>query len=281
MISTKFFPFTPSIPWKVKYGKYIVPKVNLNIWKELISKKDIVVVANGGLIESFVSLCYFEMMNITSASNKLFWIGDHRFDYLIKTNGLATISNVTISNEILSKYPTPIFLDNSNNLFFNCLNNYLIYRSWYNIKGIKNYRPILDQLFINSLTNWNCDYLPNMRRMIFPSKELLSWCKVAGINLNNPYICIFPDKTNLSIHKESCLQWDNIQIKALAACLKQKGISTIVITNDSTKYYNSNVYTIPIKLELPATLKFTSKPPKDAAVTDCTKSAPATGLPLR
>ena len=74
-MSKKYFPFAPGIPWYVKNGKYIKPKVSGSILQHHLKDKDIVVVAFGGLLESFFSLSILETINFNWPGHNLYWCG--------------------------------------------------------------------------------------------------------------------------------------------------------------------------------------------------------------
>lgn len=235
----RYFPFSPGIGWKIRNGKYVVPEINLDVWNKISSGKDIMVVSYGGFIESYISLCYLEILNYIIPNNTLYWCGDSRFDSLIRLNGLARMGS--FPKELLWRYPVPIFMDADKNVYFNCLNNVSKVQPYYGGSGYKDKSPLIKQLLRNSTLPWDKQYLPKMRRSTFPSKEFLQWSKLVKFDLNKPFICIFQD-LGWSQHKCTSFKWSETQIKSLSSMLKQKGISTIVFTKVSGKFYGSSVY---------------------------------------
>ena len=235
----RYFPFSPGIGWKIKNGKYVVPEINLDVWNKIISGKDITVVCYGGLIESYISLCYLEILNYIVPNNTFYWCGNNKFDSLVRLNGLARIGN--FPKNMLWRYPVPIFMDADKNVYFNCLNNVLKVQPYYGGTGYKDKSPLVKQLLRNSTLPWDKQYLPKMRRSSFPSKEFLQWSKLVRFDLNKPFICIFQD-LDWSQHKRTSFKWNETQIKALSSMLKQRGISTVVFTKVSGKFYGSSVY---------------------------------------
>ena len=246
-ISTRYFPFCQGVGWKIKGGKYIIPEINLDVWNKIIFDKNIIVVAYGGFIESYFSLCYLEMLNYIAPKNKIFWSGNSKFNSLISLNGIGKI--LDFPKKVLSKYPVPIFMDDDKNVYFNCLNNYLTVRPYYGGKGYSDKSPILKQLWRNSMTPWNNQYLPKFRRSNFPNTDFLQWSKITKFDLNRPYVCLIQN-LNWSEHTYSSLHWSDTQIKGFAAMLRQKGISTLVISNDIGKFYGSSVHCIVPKSDL-------------------------------
>src|SRR3990167_86537 len=117
-VNRKYFPFAPGVPWKIKNGKYIVPALSMDAWHRALHGKEIVVVAYGGFIESFVSLCFLEIVNYLSPGKKLFWLGNNRFASLVEVNGLAQICESDVSKETFANYPVPLFMDRDYYYFF-------------------------------------------------------------------------------------------------------------------------------------------------------------------
>lgn len=245
-ISTRYFPFSPGIGWKIKNGKYIIPEINLDVWNKVTANKDITVVAFGGLIESYLSLCYLEMLNYIIPGNTLYWCGDARFDSMAILNGIA-IPEQTVPKPILSKYPAPIFLDANKNVYFNCLNNYLTVKPYYGGKGYLDKTPIAKQLLRNSTMPWDNQYIPKFRKLAIPA-SLLQWSKIVKFDVNKPFVCLF-QRLGWSNHKASALGWNEVQIKALSSMLRQRGISTIIFTHNPGKFYGSSAYCLTPSME--------------------------------
>jgi hypothetical protein len=242
----KYFPFSPGIGWKIKNGKYVVPEINLDVWKKIVDDKKITIVAYGGFLESYFSLCYLEILNYLIPNNKIQWCGNTFFNTLVHLNGIATI-NINCPQSLLSRYPTPIFMDRDKNIYFNCLNNYQIVKPYYGGFGYKDKSPIVKQILRNSLTSWENHYIPKFRRLGSLNDGFINWSKVNKFNLRNPYICFFYD-VGWSEHKLN-FRWNENQVKSLAAMLKQQGISMLLFTKHPYKFYNSSAYCIGIDLE--------------------------------
>ena len=242
----KYFPFSPGIGWKIKHGKYIIPEVNLDVWKKVVNDRKITVVAYGGLLESYFSLCYLEILNYLIPKNKIQWCGNNTFNSLVHLHGIASLTN-NCPKEILSKYPTPIFMDKSKNIYFNCLNNYQQVKPYYGGSGYTDRSPIVKQLLRNSLAPWEQQYIPKFRNLNSLTDGFLCWSKVSRFDLSRPYICLFYD-INWSEHKSN-FKWNEHQVKSLAAMLRQRGISTLLFTQHPQKFYNSSAYCIAPDLE--------------------------------
>lgn len=244
----RYFPFSPGIPWKIKRGKYIVPELTSDAWTKATKSRDVIVLAHGGLIESFVSLSLFEALNYASSPSKLMWAGNPQFESIVKMNGLGAICPVPIPPKTVQDYPVPVFLDKSSNTYFNCLNNYLDVKTFYGEIGFKDHRPIVQQIVTNFVIPWENRFIPRQRNNQLSKKDLESWAKISRFQFNRPYVCVFPDR-GLSQHNLSTLGWNEAEVKALASMLRQKGISCLVFTNNAGKYYASHAHVLPAKPE--------------------------------
>lgn len=243
----RYFPFSPGIGWKIKNGKYIIPEINLDVWDKIILNKNIVVVVYGGFIESYISLCYLEMLNCVTPNNPMYWCGHSKFESLAYLNGIAKSLQV-FPEELIVKYPTPIFMDAEESVYFNCLNNVLTVKPYYGGVGYRDKSPLIKQLLRNSTISWDNRYIPKFRKLSFPTKSFLQWTKLTKFDSNRPYVCLFQN-LDWSNHTKSTLKWNETQIKALSAMLRQKGISTVVFTKTPGKFYGSSVYCVPITIE--------------------------------
>lgn len=247
-LSVKFFPFAPGIPWKIKAGKYVVPEISAPLWQSLTKDKELTVICNGGLLESFFSCTILEAINYISPKSSLSWAGDVRHLPLIKINGLAKIHDnyKSLSQNVAEQFPTPIFLDKQNNVYFNCLNNYIKVFSYYGKFGYQDKRASCAQIFQNSLLSWDEQFIPRLRNY---SSNIDNLIKLPLLQ-NKSFVLILPDIIGYSNHQDICLDLEPIKIKSLAAMLFQKNIATIVMTNSPAKYFDSQIQTIAFDLEL-------------------------------
>lgn len=242
----RFLPYSPGIAWRTK-NDIIVPKITARDWECVQQRLNTTVVAHGGLIESFMSLAYLEMLNYHLPKTELFWCGNDEFTKLIEWQGLAKVSNV-IDCHIIKNYPVPIFMDSGVGSYFNCLNNYLKIHTCLGKFVTKSTEPIMKQLWNNSTQKWNTLYTPKFRNLEH-SSEFIRWAKVVNFPIKAPYVCIIAEQTKLSQHNCSMLKLEETQIKAVGAVLKQQGINTVVFTHNYGRYYNTSVYTLPPKLD--------------------------------
>lgn len=246
-ISTQYFPFSPGIPWQIKNGKYIIPKLNIELWNKAVENRNIVLVGFGGLFESYLSLAIFEAIHGKFPKKKIYWYGDDSFNYLVHSNGLASIYAGPLQEEQLKDYTTPFFMDNKDSLYINYLNNYIDVKTCYGREGYHREAALSRQLFENSLLPWSTSYFPKLR-FLQGSIEFENWCKREKFYKNKPFVLIFPDK-GWSKHKVNCLNWSHTQVKSLAAMLKQANINLVICTSNPGLYYGSKLYLLPNKLE--------------------------------
>ncbi len=255
-IKYKIFPFAPGITWKLKNNNIVIPELSLFIWNKIIATTDenkIIIALNSkaGLLESFYSLTLIEAINQIKPKLNLFWSGDNKFKSLLTLNQLATPIDL-MSDKILNQFPTPIFLDKNNTIYFNCMNNYLFLTNYSNKYICKDTRAVIKQINEKSCLPWDNNYLPKLRNQK-PKKFLIDWMKINNIRNNSTYILIIPDSvTEYSKHtKINCLKWNSINIKALAAMLAPLGIITIVATSKQNSYLNnsSTIKILPFDLE--------------------------------
>lgn len=241
----KFFPFAPGIPWKTR-GNYVVPELSTAIWENVLNDKQLVVVAHGGLFESFFSLSIIEAFNIINPGRDVYWTGNSKYESLVYMNGISKLSPVDIEDWRAKDYPVPIFLDKKDYAYINCLNNYIML-------GLKDSNwnsraSVCQQIFRNSTLSWDSRYIPKIRTL-FTSDDLEDWRKRSKFYNNKPYVLIFPDVTGMSMHTTKCLHWGPSEVKALSSLLYSSGYSLVVCTNNPRQYYDNYSYVAPANLD--------------------------------
>lgn len=240
----KYFPFSPGIPWKMN-NKYLMPEIDADLYKDIVSDKNIMVTAFGGPLESFFSLATLEMLVKFFPSNKnLFWLGNNKYNFFSHVQGLSKICKINLTPDKLKKYPVPLFFDAKNNVYLNCLNNYVVKKSWWGLYPEFNKDPLLKQMSDNMMVPWD-NYIPKIRKL--PNDNFNLWKKVNNYNERKKSILIFPDKLD-SIHNYKCLGWNEHSIRELSALLYGTGIQVLVCSNNS--FYGTNIKTFKYDLEL-------------------------------
>lgn len=224
----RFFPFCPGIPWKIEYGKYVIPSVTYDTWCSKIRDKEFVVVCYGSLFETLVSLSCAE--TLLSLENKpVFWIGNKKYYPLINTNGLFKISVVNLTKKRTEKYPTPVFFDRENRCYFNILNNYKLRRNWYGKHPWPNKKPAIQQAFDNCLLPWS-NHLPVLRNKKENDK----------INRKSKNIFIIVDSSD-----NSSLDWSIQQIKEFSAMVSPRGFQVIVFSKNIYSFAGTRILALP------------------------------------
>lgn len=238
--TSRIFPYCPGVIWKLS-SNYIIPKLDIDNWNRAIDNKEIIIVNFGGLFESFISLSYFEALNKLYPKRKICFNGQEQFYNLINLNGLGYCNNL-INKEQALKYPIPIFLDKSNHVYFNCLNNYTTHK-------YLNYNPLSKQLFINSCLGWNINYIPQLRNLKLPN-EFEEFKQFRKFNIDKPFVLIFPDNNSgFSMHSVSMLGWTVAQIKSFVSMVHSKGIQTVIVTKNIGKYTGISSLILAPKIE--------------------------------
>lgn len=229
----KYFPFCPGIPWKFKNGKYVIPTLDKTSWDRLLNNRNPVVLCFGGLIESVVSLSILEALNNNLINKNLNWCGDQRFNQLVYLNGLAS-TELNLSEDIVFKYPLPIFLDKEKFAYFNCLNNYIDVYSISKSSYYYDKRPIFQQIFEKSCLEWN-NFFPKFRRLAEPI-EFRNFERSKRFNFKKPFILLIPDKTGWSDHNFSYLGWKIHDIRSFSAIISNLGFNLVIMSPQIHKY---------------------------------------------
>lgn len=232
-MSIKYFPYAPNIPFEVKYDRFILPKLETEVWNRAITNRDIVIAGFGGLFEAYCSLYFLEACNFIYPSKKLYWQGNEKLSQLYQLNGLAKKLEQDVE---LINYPIPLFLDKENYTFIHYMYNYLDVYSYYRCFGYTNTKSAVQQVFTNLL--FPCleeKYKPQFRNI--NQKEFDTWCGINKFYPNKPYLVIIPEETGMSMHPQDCLKWGTNQVRALVSSLEQKNIATVIVSDNPGKYY--------------------------------------------
>lgn len=246
-MSVCYFPFCPGIPWQLNSSRVVQPTLNSEIWSKAVNDKNPIITCFGGLFETFFALSYAEALNKLIPTKKLIFNGNSTFNKLISLNGLATSGNLISKSEI-EQYPLPLFFDQENNVYFNCLFNYLKIYNNINVYAYKNLKALSKQIFINSCLPWNINYIPKLRNLIEPP-EFAKWKLSKKFNIDKPFVLIFPDKTGLSEHPQSALKWSINDIKSFISMTYGSGMESVIVTKNIGRYTGINSLVIEPNLE--------------------------------
>ncbi len=232
-ISRKVFPFAPGIAWKIQNGKYVIPEIERGTWSSALDGRDLVVLAHGGLLETFFSLTIVEALGRMEPSKELFWAGKTAFKGVIESHGQAKFVEVP---DIGSKYPVPLFMDNERRAFFNALNNYRVEKSYFGSHHRKNTSPVCKQIFQNSLLPWDKKYVPKLRT---GGLAFDAWAKMAKFHLNKKYVLVIPGQTGCSQYNTNCLGWGGRELKEFAAMLRRFDVDVVLCIGGQTAVYDA------------------------------------------
>lgn len=228
----KYFPYAPGIPWRIKQGKYIVPKIEGEVWERSLEGRDIVLVGEAGFLEAYCSLYFLEACNTLYPGKNLYWMGNENLTPLYTLQGLAQKVEDTIN---LNDYPAPLFLDEEEYTFIYYTYNYMRAYSYDGNSSYLNKKPLLQQLFKNFLIPIDQKrYEPVWR---YHQSSFETWCQEADFNIKNPYCLILPETTGLSLHTADCLQWDEKEVKEKVRFLEAQGIASVIATQSPGRYY--------------------------------------------
>lgn len=228
---SKRFPFSPGIKWDLEIGRYIVPKIDYNTWDRFVGEKDIIVTAFGTFIESLFSLCVLEAIN-SQMKNKLFWIGDSKYENLHYLNGISSICNISLTKKDLENYPVPLFCDAKSNVYFNVLNDVPVKKSFWGIWPKERTEPIFQQIFTNSMLQWDSSYLPKMRRVGTDFFDNL--VKQNKITNKSKIITIILENADVDI-----LDWKIQQVKEFIQIISNRGYKVILFSRNLNSYYGT------------------------------------------
>ena len=245
--STKFFPFSPGIPWKIKNSKWVVPEIDHEIWNKAVSERDVVVCAHGGLFESLMSLSFIEALKINNTSFGVQWLGHAGYQPLAWAQGLSQPCSVKLEKEQLSQYPVPLFFDAENRAYMNALNNYIETVSWNGKHRFSNKAPLAKQIFSNSMVGWSEEYIPKLRRAR-ELKKYKEWKRAYGFNRNRYVLVVLG--TGFSKHDVDCLGWNERHVRALAGMIHQFELPVVVATHHPGRLHGTNVTIAPMDLEV-------------------------------
>lgn len=231
----KFFPFAAGIPWSIELGKYIIPSVDLEIWNNSILNKDgdFYIVSFGGMIESFFSLSIAEAIKSIKSNVNIKWIGNNKYIDFLDMQKLCKIGDVAINKTHLKQYPTPIFFDKNDNVYFNILNNYLTKYSYWGLQPKEVKEPIFKQIAKNITIPWN-DYYPRIRKVncdflnnFVKTKNIKPKTKIITIVLNDNV-------------KDNVLNWNLHNIKEFVQIFYLKGYKVVIFADNIYKYHGMN-----------------------------------------
>jgi len=229
----KFFPFSAGIPWKIERGKYILPDVDLETWNKVLDKKDIIITAFGGMIESFFSLSFAEALHSFDPGHKVYWLGDPKYHLFARSQGLCKLCNINLTPDKLKDYPVPLFFDRKDNAYLNALVNYKVRRAYWGKYPEERSEPALQQIFQNCMVPWR-DYRPAMRRLGTEFWDEL--IQTGRVRKTTKVITIIIDHTD-----DDSLEWNVQNIREFAQLVGVQGIRVVVFSGNSRVFHGTSI----------------------------------------
>jgi len=249
----RFYKFCPGIPWKVK-NKVLVPSVNRDIWKELIITKPTTAICPGYFFEALFVPLFQKVLNQYGVKIQR-WIIPSYYTDLLK---LFNIKNETIDERkdffkefvrvyrTIHLFPSPIFMDRENNLYFNMLHNYGVTRCVNGKYLDRNYDNCWKQILKNT-----CSYPYEMAYPFFDHEllkiQLKKFFEQKNIDIDKPYVIL--DNSNISYKSAderaiipNCLS--NHQIRAMGMTLWQNK-KQLLVMGENVNYGVGNIFSIP------------------------------------
>lgn len=244
----RYFPFSEGLPYHLKNGKYIIPKMDLDNWYKAFEKKIAVLCLGGGFIENLFALSFFEVINYYFPGKKMEWCGNLLYKDLNKFQGLAKEST-RINSDDLIHYPVPLFYNKSKTaVFMNCLNNYRNISTYAGEFSFRDHCSLFKQIFRNLMIDWNVDYFPRLRRLE-ANAELMKLAKISKFDLVSKYVLLIPDITGWSDYDELCLHWELGETRSFAAMLYGTGYNLVILTPHPQRYYGIKAFIPPLSVE--------------------------------
>ena len=202
-------------------------------WHSVLDGKNIIITAFGGILESFFSLSIAEGILSFDPEHELFWIGNPEYLPFVHAQGLCKPSYIDLTKEILQDYPVPVFFDLENNAYFNCLNNYLVQKSYWGLYPEPVNTPVLEQIFSNAMIPWE-GYVPKIRK---PGSELYNDLCIQGrVKEKSRIITII-----LNDEDQDLLEWSTQNIKEFYQLALTKGFKVIVFTKNVNAFYGTKI----------------------------------------
>jgi hypothetical protein len=230
-----------------------VPELPAELVSRLLRDKEVVVCAFGGLLESFYSLSILETLNKNLFGKELYWAGNNEYGPLVAANGLAKPFYEQVTSQDTQRFPSPLFLDRSGRVYFNCLNNYLERKPYYSSRGFPDERAAIQQIVEKSTVQWDEKYVPQVR---YPEEfgNYDDLFKARGITLTKKSILLIPDETGISIHGLDCLGWNEHQVKSFVAMASKEGYQVMLLTTRPEVYWGTTAKVIPFSVNMFFTL---------------------------
>jgi len=252
-----FYPFSPGIPWQVQKG-IVVPAISKNVWQQIILNKKVYVLCPGFLVEILL-LILFNNTLIKNKVNINSYIVPKKYNSLLKHFNMKIKSieendeNLFIEferlREAVESFPSPIFMDRKNNIYFNSLFNY---GETFDIKN--NLQERNNESFWKQMLKNTCCFPYDNRFQWFDKDILKKYSKKIfnkyRIDSTKPYILIdnnYISYNTADMRVSIARTLASHQLKSLGATFGYKQYQCIVSSNKKEHhgYFANNTRIIP------------------------------------
>jgi len=245
-----YYPFSRGILWN-KSDRVIIPTLDIKVWKRNLKNKKVNVLCPGYLLEAIIGafsiptlqnrgieinkyilpIYYAEALNLFSFFYKKEVGGEKNI--FIEYNRLM---------EAVYAYPSPIFFDNNDEVYFNLLLNY---GERFDSKNNKKPRN-KDSFWKQILNNLCVDYFVDMNKFDFFKSKEICYKFLAKFSIKSGEKFVLIDNSNIFStaadgHLINPIFLYPPQIREISENLKRKNINLIVIARDSAPYYGLGV----------------------------------------
>jgi hypothetical protein len=249
-----FFHFSPGIPWRTEQH-CVKPILSREIWKEIVIRNPINVICPGYFLEAVMLPMFNKVLKHYGATVSR-WITPSYYSDFLSIFGIKN-STVDDTNSVFSEfsrlittaldYPSPIFMDRENNVYFNTLFNYGEVVDTKAKFIDRDYTPFWKQFLRNT-----CSYPYELAYPSFDKDELrIRLSKLFqkyGIATDKPYVIIdnnsYPYRTadGRTIIPRALEPYN---IRSIGSSFFHKKYQVIVLNSDVVNYGVSNVFRLP------------------------------------
>lgn len=224
-------PYTQDIIWNLDHKQKI--KINsLEPYMDIIKNNNNIhnVICYGGLLENYISL--YLLSYLKRQNKKINFIGHYEFNNFIKKITGSSLNSYLLNKQVIDNYPSPIFFDKDNNIYYNILYNLYNEINYAGIDIGEHKKCILKVINNNIIYKNIFDNPIDISNLLF-SKHYLNWKNSNKNLLKIPYIIVAPGKTRMSIHSGKYLNWTIDDCIEFSNLMKKLGIFVIIMNTGS------------------------------------------------
>lgn len=241
-----FFPFSRDIPWQTS-NKIIKPDIPVEMWNKHIKNNPINILCPGYLLEAIIS-SYAEDILASKRMRVSNWIIPSYYakalllfgvDINVPEDGKNPVVEYHRLLEARNGYPSPVFFDKRDNVYFNMLFCYGKYMATYNRTKGNNIKPFYKQI-INNLCMGNNIRL-NLNKFDYQKGYDLAYDFLYryGVDKDDKYFIIDCSNIFLMTHdKRASYSFSMFpeQVREIVYLLKMNNIKAIIMSEDFPLY---------------------------------------------